>query len=78
MRLTEYKSFFVIADGTPINYHPTPPWLTETRQAIKFKNFEAAIEILTKTAEQGNSAEWDNLMGFALGKKTSPVTASPS
>jgi tetratricopeptide (TPR) repeat protein len=64
--------FFAIADDTPSNYQPTPPWLTETRQAIKFKNFEAAIEIMNKNAEQRNSADWNNLMGFAHRKKTSP------
>ena len=63
---------FAIADDTPSNYHPTPPWLTETRQVIKSKNFEAAIGILNKNAEQRNSADWNNLMGFAHRKKTSP------
>ena len=67
-----FFSFFSLADDTPTNYQQAPTWLTEARQAIKAKNFEAAIELLNKYSEQKNSADWNNLMGYTHRKKTSP------
>ena len=67
-----FFSFFALAEDTPSNYKQAPAWLTEARQAIKSKNYEAAIEILTRNAEQKNSADWNNLMGYTHRKKTSP------
>ena len=67
-----FFSLFAYADDTPSNYQQTPTWLTEARQAIKAKNYEAAIELLNKYSEQKNSADWNNLMGYTHRKKTSP------
>ena len=65
-------SFFAFAEDTPSNYQQTPTWLTEARQAIKANKYEAAIEILAKHSEQKNSADWNNLMGYTLRKKSPP------
>jgi hypothetical protein len=64
-----------IADDTPNNFQPTPVWLSQTRQAVKSKDFELAIKLLKENTEQQSSADWNNLMGFSLRKKNPPALA---
>ena len=73
-----FFAFFAVADDTPNNFQQTPTWLTEARQAIKAKKYEAAIEILAKNSEQKNSADWNNLMGYTHRKKSPPDLALTS
>ena len=65
--------FLTIADDTPSNYQATPNWLSQTRQAIKSKEFDLAINLLNENSEQKQSADWNNLMGFSLRKKNPPA-----
>jgi Flp pilus assembly protein TadD len=65
-------SISAIADDAPSNYQQAPIWLTEARQSIKSKNYEAAIRLLTEHSEQKSSADWNNLMGYAHRKKSPP------
>jgi Flp pilus assembly protein TadD len=67
--------FVTFADDSPSNVHPTPPWLSQTRQAIKSKDFDLAIKLLNENTEQQQSADWNNLMGFSLRKKNPPALA---
>lgn len=56
------------ADSTPAA--PTAPtWQTQTRQFIEAKNYEQAIAVLSQ-AEEKQSADWHNLMGYSLRKKS--------
>lgn len=48
-----------------------PAWFSQARQAIEMKNFDAAIRVLTQ-ADEKQSADWHNLMGFSLRLKTPP------
>lgn len=48
-----------------------PPWLVEARKELVAKRFDAAISVL-KAANAGKSAEWNNLMGYALRSRTPP------
>ena len=57
------------AESAPTKSDPT--WLTESRASIKAGKFEQAVELL-KAANESGSAEWNNLMGFSLRKKSSP------
>ena len=61
------------ADSTPIKSDPA--WLTESRASIKAEKYEQAVELL-KAANESGSAEWNNLMGFSLRKKSSPDLAA--
>ncbi len=63
---------FAIADDTPSSYQQAPAWLTDTRKAIESKDFDTARRILNENSEQKNSADWNNLMGFTLRKKSPP------
>ena len=45
--------------------------LLPARNAIKAGNYEKAIDLLTE-ADQKKSADWHNLMGYSLRKKTAP------
>jgi Flp pilus assembly protein TadD len=45
--------------------------LLPARNAIKIGNYEKAIELLTE-ADQKKSADWHNLMGYSLRKKSTP------
>ena len=49
---------------------PTHP-MYQAREAIKSEQFDKAVELLKK-AEQKHSADWNNLMGFSLRKKSPP------
>ncbi|WP_353132867.1 hypothetical protein [Limnohabitans sp.] len=61
------------ADTSPAQ--PIPKSVAETlapaRNAIKAGNYEKAIDLLTQ-ADQKQSADWHNLMGYSHRKKTSP------
>ena len=48
-----------------------PAWFTQARQAIEAKNYDAAIRVLTQ-ADEKQSADWHNLMGFSWRLKTPP------
>ena len=58
-------------DTNQSTYKPPPVWLTEASREIKSGKYEDAIKILN-SADQKNSADWNNLMGFSLRKKNSP------
>ena len=45
--------------------------LQPARNAIKAGNYEKAVELLAE-ADQKNSADWHNLMGYSLRKKAAP------
>ena len=46
-------------------------WLSQARQAVEAKNYDLAIKVLNQSDEK-SSADWHNLMGFSLRKKTPP------
>lgn len=48
-----------------------PPWLVEARKELVGKRFDAAIGVM-KAANAADSAEWNNLMGYALRSRTPP------
>lgn len=58
------------ADTTPAA-PSAPSWQSEARQAIKAQKFDAAVDVL-KSAGETTSADWHNLMGFSLRKKSPP------
>jgi hypothetical protein len=47
----------------------SPEWFVQARQAIEVKNYDLAIHVLTQ-ADENQSADWHNLMGFSLRSKT--------
>ena len=49
----------------------SPKWLTQAREAIEQKNYGLAISLLTQANEQ-QSADWHNLMGFSLRLNSPP------
>ena len=57
------------ADSTPTQSDPV--WLTEARTSIKSNNYEQALKQL-QSANEINSADWNNLMGYSLRKKQPP------
>lgn len=65
--------FVTFAEDSPSNVQPTPLWLSQTRQAIKSKEFDLAIKLLNENTEQQQSADWNNLMGYSLRKKNPPA-----
>lgn len=48
-----------------------PPWLTAARADLKAQRFEQMAEAL-RAANATSSADWHNLLGYALRKKTPP------
>jgi len=48
-----------------------PPWLTAARADLKAQRFEQMAEAL-RVANAASSADWHNLLGYALRKKTPP------
>jgi tetratricopeptide (TPR) repeat protein len=52
-----------------------PRWLLDARIELQAKRFEAALGVL-KAANAVESAEWNNLMGFALRSRTPPDIAA--
>ena len=61
------------ADMTPPG-PAAPSWQSQTRQFIEAKNFDQAINVLLQ-ADEKQSADWHNLMGYSLRKKTPPNLA---
>ena len=61
------------ADTSPSE--PTTSWLTQAQKDIKAKNYTNAIQTL-EAANQTNSADWNNLLGYAQRKKTPPDLAA--
>jgi Flp pilus assembly protein TadD len=59
----------VAADTTPTKSDPA--WLTDARASIKSNNYEQALKQL-QSANEVNSADWNNLMGYSLRKKQPP------
>jgi Flp pilus assembly protein TadD len=64
-------SFAAFAADTKSTYEPPPAWLTEAKREIKSGKYEDAIKVLN-TANQQNSADWNNLMGYSLRRKNTP------
>jgi tetratricopeptide (TPR) repeat protein len=60
-------SFSYAADTTPSSSGPA--WLTEAQKEMKAKNYDGAIKTLL-AANEPNSADWNNLLGFAQRKKS--------
>ena len=61
------------ADSTPTKSDPA--WLTDARASIKSNNYEQALKQL-QSANEVNSADWNNLMGYSLRKKQPPDLVS--
>ncbi len=62
-------SFSYAADTTPSSSGPS--WQGEAQKEIKEKNYDGAIKTLLATNEP-NSADWNNLLGYAQRKKSPP------
>ena len=62
-------SFSYAADTTPSSSGPS--WQGEAQKEIKAKNYDGAIKTLL-AANEPNSADWNNLLGYAQRKKTPP------
>ncbi|WP_255533579.1 tetratricopeptide repeat protein [Polynucleobacter sp. es-MAR-4] len=63
----------VAADSAPAKSDPA--WLTDARASIKSNNYDQAIKQL-QSANEVNSADWNNLMGYSLRKKQPPDLVS--
>jgi Tfp pilus assembly protein PilF len=61
------------ADTSPAE--PTTSWLTQAQKEIKGNDYSGAIKTL-ETANQSNSADWNNLLGYAQRKKSPPDLAA--
>ena len=57
------------ADSTPAKSDPA--WLTDARISIKSNKYDQALKQL-QSANEINSADWNNLMGYSLRKKQPP------
>ena len=57
------------AEPAPIASDPT--WLVEARAGIKSGQYEQAVKLLM-ASNQTSSAEWNNLLGYSLRKKSPP------
>jgi len=62
-------SFSYAADTTPSS--SASSWQTEAQKEIKAKNYDGAIKTLL-AANEPNSADWNNLLGYAQRKKSPP------
>ena len=58
------------ADTSPAG-PAAPNWLKEAKQLIVDKKFDQAINLLSQASDK-QSADWHNLMGFSLRKKSPP------
>lgn len=58
------------ADTSPAS-PAAPSWLKEAKQLIADKKFDQAISLLSQASDK-QSADWHNLMGFSLRKKSPP------
>lgn len=63
----------VAADKAPAKSDPT--WLTDARASIQSNNYDQALKQL-QSADEVNSADWNNLMGYSLRKKQPPDLAA--
>lgn len=63
----------VAADSTPAKSDPA--WLTDARASIQSNNYDQALKQL-QSANEVNSADWNNLMGYSLRKKQPPDLVS--
>ena len=63
----------VAADTAPSKSDPT--WLTDARASIQSNNYDQALKQL-QSADEVNSADWNNLMGYSLRKKQPPDLAA--
>jgi Flp pilus assembly protein TadD len=61
------------ADSSPTKSDPA--WLTDARASIKSNNYEQALKQL-QSANEINSADWNNLMGYSLRKRQPPDLVS--
>jgi predicted Zn-dependent protease len=61
------------ADTTPSE--SAPSWQADAQKEIKAKNYDGAIKTLL-VANQPNSADWNNLLGYAQRKKNPPDLAA--
>ena len=57
------------ADSPPVKFDPV--WLINARIAVKAGQYDDAIKQL-QAANDPASADWNNLMGYSLRKKTPP------
>ncbi len=57
-----------VADTSP---ELAPPWQAEAQKELKSANYEAAIKVL-QTANDSASADWNNLIGYAMRLKNPP------
>ena len=62
-------SFSYAADPTPSSSGPA--WQGDAQREIKEKNYDGAIKTLL-AANEPNSADWNNLLGYAQRKKSPP------
>jgi predicted Zn-dependent protease len=63
----------IAADTTPSE--SAPSWQADAQKEIKANKYDAAIKTLL-AANQPNSADWNNLLGYAQRKKTPPDLAA--
>jgi tetratricopeptide (TPR) repeat protein len=61
------------ADTSPAE--PTSSWLSQAQKEIKANDYSGAIKTL-EAANQSNSADWNNLLGYAQRKKSLPDLAA--
>lgn len=61
------------ADSAPAKADPA--WLMDARASIKSNNYDQALKQL-QLANEVNSADWNNLMGYSLRKKQPPDLVS--
>jgi Flp pilus assembly protein TadD len=61
------------ADTSPSE--PVLSWQSQAQKEIKANNYSGAINTL-EAANQSNSADWNNLLGYAQRKKSSPDLAA--
>ena len=54
---------------------PASSWQAQAQKEIKANNYSGAISTL-EAANQSNSADWNNLLGYALRKKSPPDLAA--
>ena len=57
-----------VADTSP---ERAPSWQAEAQKELKSANYEAAIKVL-QTANDSASADWNNLIGYAMRLKNPP------
>ena len=57
-----------VADTAP---EPAPSWQAEAKKELKSANYESAIKVL-QTANDNASADWNNLIGYAMRLKNPP------